>query len=118
MIRNHTLLFAAVALTSGLALAAKKAPAPPATCDRECLQKLADTYLASLVAHDASKLPFAADVKIVENVKAIKPGEGLWKTTTAGPSDFKIVVPDPYAQEVGGMVMMQTTASRRRLASG
>jgi len=115
MIRNHTLLFAAVALSSALALAAKKAPAPPTTCDRECLQKLADTYLASLVAHDASKLPFAADVRIVENIKSIKPGEGLWKTTTAGPTDFKIVIPDAYAQEVGGMVMIQSDGKPAQL---
>ncbi len=75
--------------------------------DRAALLKLADTYLAALVAHDPAKVPLAADVKVVENVKRIKPGEGLWKTASAGPTEFKIVVPDPVLQEVGGLVVMQ-----------
>jgi hypothetical protein len=78
------------------------------SCDRQCLINLADRYLAALVAHDASRVPLAADVKIVENAKRIKAGEGLWKTTTAGPNaDYKVVVPDVFAQQVGGIVMMQ-----------
>jgi len=117
MIRNHTLLFAAVALTSVFAQAATKAPKTPVptTCDRACLMGLADNYLAALVAHDPSKVPLAADVKFVENTKRIKPGEGLWKTTTAGPTDFKIVIPDPYSQEVGGMVMIQSEGKPTQL---
>jgi hypothetical protein len=75
--------------------------------DRAALLKLADTYLAALVAHDPGKVPLAGDVKVVENVKRIKPGEGLWKTATGAPTEFKIVVPDPILQEVGGLVVMQ-----------
>ena len=45
---------------------------------------------------------------MVENVKRIKPGEGLWKTASSGPTEFKIVVPDPVLQEVGGLVVMQS----------
>jgi hypothetical protein len=109
MIRNRMawlmLLFVAGAI--GLASAKPKTPAI-ATCDRDCLKTLADQYLASWVAHDPGKVPLAADVWIVENAKRIKPGEGLWKTTTAGPTEFKIVVADPYAQQVGGLVMMKS----------
>jgi len=83
------------------------AQAADAGLDRAALLKLADTYLAALVAHDPGKVPLAGDVKVVENVKRIKPGEGLWKTATAVPTDFKIVVPDPILQEVGGLVVMQ-----------
>jgi hypothetical protein len=108
MMMNRTLLLAAlVVLASGGAQGAGKAAAPT-TCDRECLKLLADNYIAAWVAHDPGKVPLAADIKMVENAKRIKPGEGLWKTTTAGPTDFKIVVPDPYSQEVGGMVMIQS----------
>ena len=107
MIRNRTLLLAAMALTCGIAQAATKAPAVT-TCDRDCLKTLADNYIASLVAHDPHKVPLAADAKIVENAKRIAPGEGLWKTASGAPTDFKIVVPDAYSQEVGGMVMMQS----------
>ncbi|HUK00688.1 MAG TPA: hypothetical protein VLW26_00255 [Steroidobacteraceae bacterium] len=107
MFRTRTLFLAAVALASLTAQAATRAPAPT-TCDRDCLKALADSYFAALVAHDPKKVPLASDVKIVENAKRIQPGEGLWKTATAGPTDFKIVVPDTYSQEVGGMVMIQS----------
>jgi hypothetical protein len=37
----------------------------------------------ALVAHDASKLPLADNARFVEDSKAIKLGDGLWKTVTA-----------------------------------
>lgn len=107
MVKYSTLLLAAFALAGCIATAGAKA-APTKTCDRDCLKALADTYIAALVAHDPHRVPLAANVITVENAKRIRPGEGLWKTATAGPSGFKIVVPDPYSQEVGGMVMMQS----------
>ncbi len=107
MLIRTALLVAAVVLVDCPAQAATKA-AVATTCDRDCLVRLADAYIAALVAHDPGKAPLASDVKIVENAQRIKPGEGLWKTATAGPTDFKILVPDPYSQEVGGMVMMQS----------
>jgi hypothetical protein len=76
--------------------------------DRAGLIKLADDYLAALVAHDPGKAPLAADVKTVENAKRIKAGEGLWKTTTAGPTEFRVVVPDAVSQQVGGIFMIQS----------
>ena len=79
-----------------------------ADCDRACLISLADNYLAALTAHDPQKVPLADDVKTVENAKRISVGDGLWKTASAGPTDFKIVVPDIVSQQVGGMVIMQS----------
>jgi hypothetical protein len=90
-----------------LVVIAGMAQAADTGLDRAALLKLADTYFAALVAHDPGKVPLAGDVKLVENVKRIKPGEGLWKTATAAPTEFKIVVPDPVLQEVGGLVVMQ-----------
>jgi hypothetical protein len=37
----------------------------------------------------------------VENLRAIKPGEGLWATATGGPGSFALFVPDPERQEAG-----------------
>jgi hypothetical protein len=91
-----------------LAAMAGMAQAADAGLDRAALLKLADTYMAALVAHDPGKVPLVGDVKVVENVTRIKPGEGLWKTATSGPTEFKIVVPDPVTQEVGGLVVMQS----------
>jgi len=107
MIRYRTLLLAVIALAGCTAHAAAKSRTATA-CDRDCLKSLADSYIGALVAHDPHRVPLASDIKVVENAKRIQVGEGLWKTATAGPGEFKIVVPDPTSQEVGGMVMMQS----------
>jgi len=114
MVTIRVLSVLTVALGCSIAQAARVAPAPT-TCDRDCLKALADSYIAALVAHDPGKVALAADVKIVENAKRIKPGEGLWKSTTAGPNDFKIVVPDATSQEVGGMVVLQSEGKPAQL---
>jgi hypothetical protein len=80
---------------------------PPKVCDRQCLDAAADTYIAALVAHDPTKAPLATAIKTVENAKAIKPGEGLWKTASEAPATFKIYVPDPVSQEIGFMGIME-----------
>jgi len=52
-------------------------------CDRACLSGLVTQYMDALVARDVAKLPLAApDVKYTEQGRAVKLGEGLWKTTT------------------------------------
>ena len=105
MFKHRRLLLTAAALIVSSVTSIAQAAA---ALDRAQLLSLADSYLAALVAHDPGKVPLAADIRIVENVKRIAPGEGLWKTATAGPTGFKIVVPDPYSQEVGGLVVMQS----------
>src|SRR5688572_24068010 len=52
-------------------------PTGKVVLSRDALLKLADDYFAALVAHDPSRVPLASNVKIVENVTAIKPGQGL-----------------------------------------
>jgi hypothetical protein len=79
----------------------------PDPCDRACLRALADSYLAALVAHDPARVPLAPGVKFVENTTPLRPGEGFWKTATALPTTFKIYVPDPVAQQVGFIGVMQ-----------
>jgi hypothetical protein len=73
---------------------------------RACLIKLADDYLAALVAHDPKRLPLALNFRFVENVQAKKAGEGLWQTASAVPTKFKIYVPDPVTGQIGFMGMM------------
>jgi hypothetical protein len=104
---NKTRLYAWLC-AAALASLACMAQAAGETLNRDALLQLADKYFAALVAHDPGKAPLAADVKIVENVKRIKPGEGLWKNATAGPTTFRIVIPDPVSQQVGGLVVMQS----------
>ena len=89
----------------GMALAAAPAAAQK-NCDRACLFKATDAYLAALVAHDPAKAPLAANTAFVENAQRTRVGDGLWKTTTGGPTKFSIHVPDPAAQSAGWMGMM------------
>jgi hypothetical protein len=70
-------------------------------CDRTCLNARVDAYLAALVAHDPSRVALAPGAKFVENITAMKPGQGLWQTASAGPTTFKIYVPDPVSGQVG-----------------
>jgi hypothetical protein len=85
-------------------------------CDRACLNKLVDSYLAAVVAHDPTRVSIAPDVKFVENTKPMKPGEGLWKTASEVPTTFKIYVPDPVAEQVGFIGTMKEDGKPVELA--
>ena len=56
------------------------AMALPTACDEACLTAIMDRYLAALVKHDPSGLPFAETAKFTENHEPITIGEGTWKT--------------------------------------
>jgi hypothetical protein len=56
--------------------------ASAADCDARCLRGITDRYLSALTQRDASKLPID-NVKFTENGKALKLGEGLWKSASA-----------------------------------
>jgi hypothetical protein len=96
---------ARLALLLGAAGVAIAAPAAAqdkqGACNRQCLIDLSDRYLAALAAHDPKAVPLAANLVTAENLKLIKPGEGLWTSLAAGPDKFVIHVPDPVSEEVG-----------------
>lgn len=95
-------------------LALSSAQASQTQLDRAGLIRLADNYLAALAANDPSRVPLAPDVKFVENITRMKPGEGLWRSASGGPTEFKILVPDPVAQAVGFIVMMEETVDGKK----
>ncbi len=99
---SFALALIALALPAGQAAAQSKGE-----CDRRCLTSLLDDYLAALVAHDPSGLKIAKNARFVENIMPMQVGEGLWKTASAEPTTFKIYVPDPVAQQVGFLGVMQ-----------
>ena len=70
------------------------------TCNRPCLEGLANQYLAALMAHDPSKLPVTDDVKFTENAQALKLGDGLWRTAS-GMDSYKHFFEDPTAGQIG-----------------
>jgi hypothetical protein len=71
------------AIVSAFAISFSFPVAAAGACDRACLGGLITRYVDALVARDHSRLPLAANVKVTEDSKAIKLGEGLWKTVTA-----------------------------------
>ncbi len=77
------------------------------TCDRQCLVNLMKDYLAALVAHDPSAVPFDRYVKFTQNTAEIPVGYGLWETASGGPSEFQIYAADPVNQQVAGLFMMK-----------
>ena len=81
------------------------------SCDKPCLNGIADRYLAALVAHDPAKAPMAPNAKFTEQAKALAVGEGLWKSAVEGPTTFKIPVADPVAGQIGLILMMKASAS-------
>jgi hypothetical protein len=76
--------------------------------NREDLVKLMDRYLAALVKHDPSGIPLADNVKLVQNTMPAAIGEGLWKTASKLPTDFKIYVADPEGKRIGFMGVMES----------
>jgi len=61
---------------------AASAAAQTGACDRACLEGLLDAYVDAVVAHDATRLPLAADVKFTENGQRLAVDDGLWHTAT------------------------------------
>ena len=64
-------------------LVAFRAGAATPPCDRLCLERFADQYLAATAAHNASHVAVASDVRFVENNQALAWGEGSWQTVTS-----------------------------------
>ena len=70
----------AITLSSALLLGFSQAPAAAQNCDRACLSGLVTQYVDALVARDHSKLPLAENVRFTEDSRALKLGEGLWRS--------------------------------------
>ncbi len=75
---------------------------------RQGLVDMMDNYLAALPRHDASGLPLAKNVQLVENTRKMPIGQGLWKTATGGPTSFKVYAADPDQGQVGFIGVIET----------
>lgn len=71
---------AALAVATGLFTVGS---AQAQSCDRVCLATTLDSYLLAAIRHDPKIAPLAANYRGTENANEVKPGDGLWKTTTA-----------------------------------
>jgi len=89
-----------VLLSCALVLSGPLHAQPAPSCDRACLEGFVDRYLEALVAHDPSRAPFAANVKVTENGQNLGIGQGLWKTASKG-SSYRLYFADPVPGQVG-----------------
>lgn len=73
----------AAALIAAALLQGSYAVAQSNACDRACLESFLDRYVEAVVAHDAQRLPLAADIRFTENGQRLPLDDGLWHTATA-----------------------------------
>ena len=88
---------AAMAACAWLFITATATAAP--ACERACLYKVLDHYLAALKAGDATKAGFAPGARTSENNVMLRPGDGMWGTITAL-GDYDLRFADPQAGSV------------------
>jgi len=93
------------------------------TCDRACLEGMVNQFLKAVVAHDASELPLAQNVKYTENGQQLPMTQGLWATAT-GDATYRLYAADTMAGEVGFLGVMKENdhpiflALRLKIADG
>lgn len=94
----HEAVLPASIAACGAYLSAKNhlsATAPAESCDRACLERFADKYLAALVSHKYSQLPLAPNARYTENGQGLRMDDGMWQVATA------IVIEVPYGMPSG-----------------
>jgi hypothetical protein len=103
-----------VALAFGLLVSAGPAGAQqpnaaPPNCDRACLVEYMNKFLAALVSHEPSRVPWAEKVAFTENNVPMMIGDGSWAVTT-GKENNDLIVADPLTGQVGyfGTVELNT----------
>ena len=91
------LLTTALAACNSASVESDAAP----VCDRACLIKLTEAYVAGIESKSTAGVTFSDEAVIVENLRRIKAGEGLWADTTGAGSAFSVIVPDEANQAAG-----------------
>jgi hypothetical protein len=76
----------------------------PATCDRACLEHVADEVAQAMVSKNTAGLPLSQDVRYTEGGQPLKVGEGIW-ATASGMGTYAHYFADP---DVGQVVVMRT----------
>lgn len=71
-----------------------------AACDRACLEKLLDTYLAAMARNAAPGVPQADRVRYTENGQDMPLGEGIWRTAS-GLGTYRLTAADPHSGQIG-----------------
>jgi hypothetical protein len=96
--------------------AAFAAEQPARVCDRACLYRVLDDYLAARDAHDPRKVKWAARVKNTENNVELRRDDGLWGTITAR-GDYEMRFADVQTGQVAIFGVVQETTTRSPYAT-
>ncbi|HEY6455624.1 MAG TPA: hypothetical protein VIY90_10135 [Steroidobacteraceae bacterium] len=96
------------------AFAAPRARTPLAAasaCDRECLRGMATRVLYALIAHDSSKLPVAADLRVTEDgIEKPLAQIGLFKTVTRLRGYRQDIIDERAQQSIAGVLVEEAGA--------
>jgi hypothetical protein len=88
-------LLAGLAALAGVA--APAADSSTAACNRACLRDLTDKVVASMVAHDPSRLPLSQVYAATENsVPSALNMMVIWRTATASKSSYYVIDPESH----------------------
>lgn len=82
-----------------------------AACDRACLEKVSETYIAALAAKDPKRLPLTPNVRMTINGQELPLGDGFWGSV-AGRGSYTIHVADPVLGSVMTFATMREGAGR------
>ena len=82
-------------------------PARVQPCDRACLVRVMDLYLAALASKDRSALPLAEEVDFTENTARLDLGQGSLWVRPIKATPFRIDVADPQAGEIGTQTVLE-----------
>jgi hypothetical protein len=112
----------AAAFLGGLAVAGAADAAKPA-CDRACLTRAMDGYIAAAVSGRVASQPFARNLNSRENTLAVAPDQGVWRTLArrragqifADPARGNVVFVGVFDNRQGGLTPI---ALRLKLAGG
>ena len=80
------------------------------SCDKPCLNGIANRYLAALVAHDPAKAPMAPNAILPSRRRFSQSAKDCGRRCR-GTDDVEIPVADPIAGQVGLILMMKASAS-------
>lgn len=97
----------AAALLAATALAGCSQADDGPVCDRACLVELTAAYVNGIEGNTTAGVTFSDEVKIVENLKPIAMGEGLWADATGPGADFSVTIPDEQNQTAGWIGMIE-----------
>lgn len=98
MVIKHLSRAVQVSIVVGSILFSVVAPADDsavtATCDRACLTRMLNAYLAAVFKHEPSAVPLTDDYYATENTVEVHKGDGAWKSVSGyGPLERRFLDP-------------------------